>query len=120
MATAEPIASTSPARRRRRWARKTVLLLALAALAALTWFRQPLNAYAMTGAAYGARVACACRFVEGRSLADCRKDFEPGMQLVRLSEDPEARSVTAGIPLMRHQTANFREGQGCLLEPWAN
>jgi hypothetical protein len=98
--------------------RKAVLALAIVTLVAIGWFRQPLGAYAVTGAAYGARVGCACRFVEGRSLADCRKDFEPGMQLVRLSEDPEAKSVTAGIPLMRHQTATFHEGQGCLLEPW--
>jgi hypothetical protein len=93
-------------------------VLVIVVLATLAWFRQPLSAYATTGAAYGARVGCACRFIEGRSLPDCRKDFEPGMQLVRLTEDPEAKSVTAGIPLMRHQTATFHQGQGCVLEPW--
>jgi hypothetical protein len=96
------------------------LLLAVAVVAVLAWFRQPLHAYALTGAAYGARVGCACRFVEGRALGDCRKDFEPGMQLVRLSEDDAAKSVTAGFPLLAHQTASYREGQGCVLEKWAD
>jgi hypothetical protein len=96
------------------------LLLVAAALAAFAWFRQPLRSYAMTGAAYGAHVGCSCRFVEGRSLGDCRKDFEPGMQLVQLSGDDTAKSVTAGFPLMTHQTASYREGQGCVLEKWAD
>jgi hypothetical protein len=118
MATAKPIASTSPVRRR--WVRRAVLALAMLVFASIAWFRQPLGDYATTGAAYGARVGCSCRFVEGRSLADCRKDFEPGMALVRLSEDAEVKSVTAGIPLMKHQTATFHEGEGCVLEKWAD
>jgi hypothetical protein len=120
MATAEPIPSTAVRRpARRRWRRVILVLLALAfALAA--WFRQPLGAYAMTGAAYGARIGCSCRFVEGRDLGDCRKDFEPGMHFVRLSEDTQAKSVTAGFPLAVHQTATFREGEGCVLERWSN
>jgi hypothetical protein len=120
MATAKPIASTPANHPRRRWLRRVVLSLLLVALALLAWFRQPLGAYAITGAAYGARVGCACRFIERRELSDCRKDFEPGMALVRLSENTEARSITAGIVLMRHQTAIFREGQGCVLEKWAD
>ncbi|MFM5949546.1 MAG: hypothetical protein ACKOPM_10015, partial [Novosphingobium sp.] len=89
MATVKPNPATrSPWRRR-------ALLLGLALLAALlAVFWKPLNGYAQTGSAYGARVACSCRFVGGRSLEDCRKDFEPGMELVRLSEDAKARSVT--------------------------
>jgi hypothetical protein len=119
MATAKPIAST-PRRRARHWARHIALLLVLVALALIAWFRQPISAYAMTEAAYGARIGCACRFVEGHNLADCRKDFEPGMGLVRLSENAEAMSVTAGIPLLRHQTASFRAGAGCVLEKWTD
>jgi hypothetical protein len=118
MATAKPIASTSPVRRR--WARRTALALAILVITSIAWFRQPLGEYAVTGAAYGARVGCSCRFVEGRTLADCRKDFGPDMALVRLSEDAEKKSVTAGIPLMTHQTATFHEGEGCLLEKWAD
>jgi hypothetical protein len=90
----------------------------LVAVGLLVWFWQPLNSYAVTGASYGARVACSCRFVGGRSLSDCRNDFEPGMALIRLSEDEEARSVTARFPLLASQTATYRKGEGCVLEPW--
>jgi hypothetical protein len=96
------------------------LLLAVVIIALLAWFWQPLNSYAVTGAAVGARVGCSCRFVERRALADCRKDFEPGMELVRLSEDAKARSVTASFPLLAHQTATYRQGEGCVLETWAD
>ena len=113
MATVNPAANPkSPFRRR-------VLLLGLVLLAALiAWFRGPLNAYARTGAAFGARVACSCRFVGGRELGDCKKDFEPGMELVMLSEDAAAKSVTARFPGLASQTATYRPDLGCQLEPW--
>ncbi len=113
MATLNP-ALPSPQRTRRR-----ALLFGLALVAALTaYFWGPLNSYAIAGSSYGARVACSCKFLGGRSLEDCRKDFEPGMELVMLSEDLEAKTVTATFPLLASQTATFREGQGCRLEPW--
>ena len=119
MATAKPITSTTPPRSPRgRRARKLWLLIPIAAIAALAWFWRPLNFYAETGASYGARVACSCRYVEGRALGACRKDFEPGMELVRVSEDEAARSVTASFPLLARQPATFREGEGCVLEKW--
>jgi hypothetical protein len=65
------------------------------------------------GVGYAARVACACRFIGGRSLADCRKDFEPGMELIRLSEDAGARSVTASVPLLASRTARLDPLLGC-------
>ena len=113
MATVKPNPVTrSPWRRR-------VLLLGLVLIAALfAVFWKPLNGYAQTGAAYGARVACSCRFVGGRELSDCKKDFEPGMELVSLSEDAQARSVTASFPLLASQTATYHDGPGCMLEPW--
>ncbi len=98
--------------------RRPLLAIALVLAAALVWFWRPLNGYAITGAAYGARVACSCRFEGGRSLSDCRKDFEPGMELVMLSEDSTAKTVTARFPLLATQTATYREGEGCRLEPW--
>lgn len=108
--------SIPPARRgRKRWIALTVLI-AFAAVAALFW--TSIHGYALTGAAYGARVACSCRFVGGRPLGDCRKDFESGMGLVTLSQDVQARSVTARFPLLASQTATYREGWGCVLEKW--
>ena len=114
MATAKPKATYQPGR----WLRNALLLLVAAALAALAWYWRPLNARAEAGAAYGARMACACRFVAGRDLASCRDDFEPGMGLVMLSENVEARSVTATFPLLSRQTAWLEPGAGCVLEPW--
>jgi len=113
MATVNPALSG----RSRRWRRLVLLALVLAA-ALLAWNWRPLTGFAVTGASYAARVGCSCRFVGGRSLSDCRKDFEPGMELVTLSEDVQAKSVTARFPLLSSQTATFRKGEGCRLEPW--
>ncbi len=113
MATANPPA-LPPRSRRRIWL--IVALVALAALIAVFW--RPLTGYAGVGTAYGAHVACSCRYAGGRSLEDCAKDFEAGMELVSLSEDRAARSVTASFPLLASTTATYREGWGCLLEPW--
>ncbi len=97
------------------------MALAVAGVAALGWFFWvPLQGNAITGTSYGARVACSCRFEGGRPLNDCRKDFEEGMGLITLSEDVEAKSVTAKFPLIASQTATYREGWGCVLEPWKN
>lgn len=97
---------------------RIALIIVLALVLALAWFWKPLNGYARIGAAYGARVACSCRFEGGRSLGDCRKDFEPGMAAIMLSEDAKAHSVTARFPLLARETAVYREGEGCRLEPW--
>ena len=100
--------------------RRILAFAALILAGLLAFFWQPLNSYATLGAANGARLACSCRFLGGRSLTDCRKDFEPGMELVMLSADEKAKSVTARFPLLSRQTATFREGEGCRLEPWAD
>jgi len=117
MATAKPHRKAAPqGPRRHRLRNGLISCAALAALfAALFWHQ--LQAQAMAGASYGARIACTCRYIEGRGLKDCRKDFEPGMALVMLTED-DAHGVTARVPLMASQTATFREGVGCQLQPW--
>ena len=114
MATAQPISSTPP----RRYLRRALFWLLLLSGAVLAWYWKPLNSYAVTGASYGARVACSCRFVGGRELSDCKKDFESGMGPIMLSEDAKARSITARFPLLSSQTATYRDGEGCVLEPW--
>ena len=110
-------AKSSMVRRRRIW---PSVLLALVVLAgALGWYyRQPIAGYTTIGTAYGARTACSCRYIAGRDLGDCEKDFEPGMELVFLSDDEEERSVTARVPLLSSATARYREGFGCVLDPW--
>lgn len=119
-ATAKASAKPAPhaaGPRSRRWLR-LLLVLALVLGGVLAWFWTPLNGYARVGAAYGARVACSCRYAGGRALGDCKKDFEPGMELIMLSEDAKAKSVTARFPLLASETATFHEGAGCQLEPW--
>ena len=94
-------------------------LVAVLVLAALGWFyRAPLYGYAETGAAVGARTACSCRYVAGRTLKDCKKDFEPKMEAVFLSDDEDTKSVTGFVPLIASETATYRKGYGCVLEPW--
>ena len=117
MATANKAARTNPATRRRRWPKAVLGLGVLAALVAW-YYRDTVMDQAIAGTAYGARVACSCRFVGGRDLGDCEKDFEPGMGLVSLSEDADAKSVTASVPLLASQTATYKEGYGCVLEKW--
>ena len=123
MATAKPPAlppakrALPRAARRRSW-RSALALAAIAAVILLAWFWKPLNGYAVAGASYGAKVTCACRQIGGRSLEDCRKDFLPGMALITLSEDAKVKSVTARFPLLSSQTAQYREGEGCVLEKW--
>ena len=117
MATAKQRAKRQRPRNAGRWTR---IFLVIAVLAAgFAWFfRGGLMEQAVAGASYGARVGCSCRYIGGRSLGDCRKDFEPGMALVRLSEDESAKSVTASVPLLASQTATYREGYGCVLQAW--
>ena len=105
-------------RSRPRWL-KIVLLLAIALFATGWFYRAPLYGRAEAGAAYGAHVACSCRYLAGRGLSDCKKDFEPGMEMVFLSEDADDKSVTAYVPLLASETARYRKGYGCVLEPWS-
>lgn len=112
MATAK---RSGPKHRRWPW---VLTLIALVLVALFVLKRPMIEGMAVTGTSYGARVACSCRFVGGRDLADCEKDFEPGMELVSVSEDTATQSVTASIPLVESQTATYREGYGCVLEDW--
>ena len=89
---------------------------------AALWFSSVgarLRGDAAAGTAYGARVACSCRFVAGRSMDDCAKDKLAGMELVRFSADDGAKSVTASLPAIASATARYREGYGCVLDKWA-
>jgi len=70
------------------------------------------------GVGYGARVACGCRYIEGRPLDSCYKDFEPGMEVIRLSDDPHTKTVTASVPLLTSRSVRFDSELGCQPEPF--
>jgi hypothetical protein len=74
------------------------------------WKRQ-----AEVGAAYGARMGCSCRYVQGRDIASCRTDAEPGMEIVGIEDLPEERAVRASVPLLASRVARFEGATGCVL-----
>jgi hypothetical protein len=98
--------------------RKKVAFGAAAALAmALLWIIlnfADIQGQARLGASYGAHVACSCRYIEGRSLASCETDFEPGMELVSLFDDPQNKRVTASVPFLAKAVAERRGDFGCV------
>lgn len=69
------------------------------------------------GVGYAARVACGCRYLGNRPIESCYKDFEPGMEPIRLHDDPAARAVTASVPLLVSRTARFDPLLGCRPDP---
>lgn len=69
---------------------------------------------ATLGASYASHVMCSCRYIEGRSLKDCQKDFEDGMEIVSLSDDPENKRMTAYVPFLSKAVAERRGAFGCI------
>ncbi|WP_236643625.1 hypothetical protein [Flavisphingopyxis soli] len=98
-----------------RWKIVTLAILALL-IALIVWQYPGLKAQAEAGSAYGARVGCSCRYVENRELGNCESDFEPGMAMVSLSDDPETRTVTASVPLLGSASAHYAGLSGCILD----
>lgn len=73
-----------------------------------------IKAQAKLGVSYASHIACSCRYIEGRPLDACTKDFEPGMEMVSLTDDPEKKRVTASVPLLASAVAERRGDFGCL------
>ena len=73
-----------------------------------------IKAQAQLGVSYAAHIACSCRYIEGRPLNSCTKDFEPGMEMVSLSDDPDKKRVTASVPFLANAVAERRGEFGCL------
>jgi hypothetical protein len=97
------------------WSSAAVLA---ALLIAAALYAQSMRPQLELGTGYAARVACACRYIGNRLLAQCYKDFEPGMEMIRLSENPADKTVTASVPLLAHRTARFDPLLGCQPEPF--
>ena len=94
-----------------------MLILAVLIAGFLIWKFPSFKAQAELGSAYAARVGCSCRYVQGRSLDSCQSDFEPGMEMVSLSEEPETKTVTGSVPLLASRSARSAGASGCLLVP---
>ncbi len=109
--------SSRPLRRPHLRRRLALVFIGATAILVLVWQGPAWLAQARTGAAYGARMGCACRYVEGRDIAQCTADFEPGMTLVSLEDLPGERAVRASVPLLASRRATYADRSGCLLDP---
>ena len=71
-------------------------------------------AYARVATAYGAKMVCSCRFVAGREMDSCMRDFTVDISAVKVSEDEDTitTSVLGGAIKSR---AVFQDGLGCAL-----
>ena len=95
------------------WAIVAAVLLAVFAI----WKFPSFKAQAELGSAYAARVGCSCRYVQGRSIESCQSDFEPGMEMVSLSEDTATKTVKGSVPLLASRSARYAGASGCLMRP---
>lgn len=93
-----------------------VLLVVLIAVVAYAMRMKPTIEL---GVGYGAHVVCSCRYIGGRDMQSCYNDYEPGMEMISMSEDEDEKRITASVPLLASRSAQFREGLGCVLEPLA-
>lgn len=92
-----------------------ILLLIIAAIAVYIFYN--LASYkgnAQLGAGYASHVMCSCRYIQGRSLEDCKKDFEPGMEIVSLSDDPDNKRLSASVIFLSKAVAEHRGDFGCV------
>lgn len=113
MATATSLTPKPPLSLGRKIRYGAYAILALVALW-LVYNFSDIKGQAQLGAAYGAHVACSCRYIEGRPLAACYNDFESGMGMVSLTDDPEHKRVRASVPLLASAVAERRGDFGCL------
>ncbi len=93
----------------------TALIIAIAAGGAYSYARSQKPLLDL-GVGYAARVACGCHYIGNRPIGDCKEDFEPGMELIQLSNDPAIKTVTASVPLITSRSARYDAVLGCQVE----
>lgn len=108
--------STSASPRRAAWRKWLLAAVAVIMVGYAIWQLPVWQAQAQTGAAYGARMGCSCRFVQRRDIESCRRDAEPGMEIVSINDVEGANAVQASVPVLASRTARFRPGTGCVLD----
>lgn len=95
---------------------RNIAIAAIAVIALLFWWNfSTIKGQAQLGAAYGAHVACSCRYIAGRDLKSCESDFEDGMGMVSVSDDPDKKRVTASVPFLAKAIAERRGAYGCVV-----
>ncbi len=100
-----------------RW-RVALWAIGLMVLAAVAWLAlnfSDLRGQAKLSTAYGAHIACSCKYIAGRDLGTCSRDFEPGMEMVSITDDPARKRITASIPILASATAERRGTTGCIV-----
>jgi hypothetical protein len=114
MATATSPIPAKPPRSRLRTARNVVLAIVAVLVLLTIWNWSSIKGQARVGAAYGAHIACSCRYIEGRDMKACETDKEAGMEIVSLSDDPENKRVYASVPFLAEAVAERRSANGCV------
>ena len=114
MATATSPATPKAPVSRWRMARNIALGVLAVIVLLLVWNWSSIKGQARVGAAYGAHIACSCRYVEGRDMRACETDKEAGMGMVSFSDDPENKRVTASVPFLAEAVAERRGAFGCV------
>lgn len=107
-------AVSKPARGKLRILRNVALALLALAVLWLVWNWNTIKGEARVGVAYGAHIACSCRYIEGRDMKSCETDKEAGMALIGFSDDPENKRVTASVPFIAEAVAERRGAFGCV------
>lgn len=104
--------------RPRRWWFWPLLILSAIVVIGAAWLAfnwTHLGKQAELGARYTARVACSCRYIEGRDMASCETDKEPGTEIVSMRDDPDSERVFASVPFLAEAAAEKRGDFGCVL-----
>lgn len=94
----------------------TIVVLLLAVLGGSYRYARSVTPQLELGVGYAAKVACGCRYMGNRPLDQCYADFEPGMEMIHLSDDPASRTITASVPLIGHRSARYDPVLGCQAE----
>lgn len=91
-------------------------IAALLLIGFVIWQYPSWKAQAEVGSAYAARIACSCRFVQGRELGSCLTDFDPGTEMVSVEEIAGEQRIRASVPILASRTARYAGATGCVLE----
>lgn len=99
------------------WLAVAAVVVALAA-GGYGWLKfGPQGKRAELASGYVAHVVCSCRYVGGRDMASCVTDLEPGMEIVRMADDPAAMRITAWVsPGIASRSARYEGEFGCTFD----